>query len=272
VTLFVLFIVGMVDIALYLTFDEHSDLLRCLPGQQEAVMGKLPEALDNVNILPRSDDAAEEVRRVALLNDKVLAQQADVPGLSIRFEELRGRMWRGELAVGEGTAPGQHKVMVFPRETLNPEAPPVAPSLVHVAVFASPAAMRQSYVSLSERYLGFGPWWMIAAIVPLAALLLLYNFRRSAVEDAVLQARGMGPIYKLAKAKDHWDMLFGLGTIHGVREGENLALLNRQRQRVGTVTAREVKADSASARLDPEADVSPFHLVAKVEGKQENES
>lgn len=261
--LFVLFLAGLVDIGLYLAFDARGDSLRSLAGERHEVVGKLPAPVDNIHILPRSNDAAQEARRIALLNDKVLTQLADAPGLRIHFLELRGRVWRGELTVADDAPAGSHTVAVFPRERLGALGNPGGSSLVEVAVFATPRDLRHSYISLTERLFGFGPWWVVTAILPLAGLLLYAAFRQSARDDAALQARGLGPIYKLAKNKDHWDMLFGLGREHGVREGEALVLVDRGGRLIGRLTARKVGPDTAEARLGLDVPVSPTHLVAK---------
>ncbi len=263
VLLFILFLAGMADIVLYLVFDARSEVLRALPGTRHQVVGKLPVAVENVNLLPRSEDAARESERVALLNAKVLDQKADAPGVSVRFLELRGRVWRGELIVAPEVAAGRYVVEVFPREVIDREAADREPSRVQVAVFPDAASLRASYASLSERYLGVGPWWVVSAIVPLAALLLFQAFGRAGREDAGLQARGLGPIYKLAREKDHWELLVGLGADHGVGEGDSLYLFDPKQRLVGTMTVLRVGPESAEARLGPDADVSPSHLVAR---------
>ena len=142
--LLALFVFGVADIVLYLVFDARGEMLRALPGRQYEVVGKLPESVQNINILPRSDDTMQESQRIALLNDKVLAQQADAPGFSLRFLELRGRIWRAELTIGPDVPLGPHKLKVFPRETLRSDAPPVEPSVVDVTVYADTAAMKPS--------------------------------------------------------------------------------------------------------------------------------
>lgn len=263
VLLFLLFLAGIVDIILYLAFDAHSDVLRTLPGQQHEVVGKLPEAVSNIYAMPRTDDSTKETQRIALLNDKVLAFHTETAGLTLHFQELRGRVWRGELHVGPQTPPGRHTVTVSTKETLHPLATGEEASTVLVDTFADAAALRQSYVSLSERFLGIGPWWLVTAILPLAGLLLLHGYRRAGEEEARLRARGLGPIYKLARGKDHWDILFGLGSIHGVQEGETLALLNAKLHRVGTILATRVGRESTEARLGLDADISPFHVVTR---------
>ena len=113
--------------------------------------------------------------------------------------------------------------------------------------------MRRSYLSLCERYLGFGPWWLVTGVAILAGFVLWRQFTLSGETDAALQASGLGPIYKLARNKDHWELLFGLGRRHGVREGEVLALLDQKRTRVGSVTALRVGEESSQARLGLDA-------------------
>lgn len=263
VLLFVLFLATIADIVLYLVFDARSDVLRCLPGEHHEMVGKLPESVQNVYARPRSDDPDEENERIALLNDKVLAIHADAPGIGVHFQELRGRVWRGVFTVSPQTPPGRYAVTVFPKEQLHPPGPDQERSMVLVDVFPDAAAMRGSYVSRSERFLGFGPWWVVMAIIPLAALLLVYAYRRAGKEEERLHAEGLGPIYKLAKTKDHWDIIFGLGSAHGVREGDTLSVLDPKLRRVGTLTALRVAKESSESKVGLDADISPFHVVSR---------
>lgn len=269
ILLFVVFLAGIVDIILYLTFDSRADMVRTLPGQTREVVSKLPDSVENINVLPRVDDENKDAERVALLNDKVLTYRADTPDISVTFQELRGRVWRGKFSFGESTPVGRHVVLVLPREIYHPGPEDAAASKITVAVFANAGEMRRSYTSLTERYLGVGPWWVVVSIIPLAALLLLHTYRQAGVEVARLQAMGLGPIYKLAKKKDAWEVVFGLGSRHGVQEGEHLSLLGPDRRPVGTVMARRVWTETAEAQVPLDADVSPYHFVAKTDARRD---
>ena len=222
IVLFVLFLVGILDIALYLIFDARGDILRSLPGQSHEVLGKLPESIQNVNALPRERDAEKDAQRIALLNDKVLAYATDVPGISIHFQELRGRVWRGELTVADGTPPGRHTVRVFPKEMLATPPPSEEPSTVKVQVFATPAALRASHMSLAERFLGVGPWWVIMGIIPLAGVLLVVTFRQHGV-DGGHRSRAFAVACAFDQFGDHaecrWRITFGGGRF-AEREGD----------------------------------------------------
>ena len=73
----------------------------------------------------------------------------------------------------------------------------------------------------------------------------------------------MAPIYKLARRKDHWELVFGLGSEDGIGEGSILEVRDVKGRLVGTVTPTRVTRETAEARLALDADISPYHLVAK---------
>ena len=190
--------------------------------------------------------------------DEILVCEPAYPAFRIRFIELKGRLWRAELQADSGAAAGQYPIIIRQRSLPpNPETPPL-----QVRIFADEGALHASQTSLFRRYLGMAPWVAALGLLPLALLLVYRAYKEAEGGVAALQARGIGPIYKMAYRKTGWEILFGLGSDHGVRNGDVLQILDARHRPLGiAVTAFHVGTQSGEAVVDPKVKLRPGFLV-----------
>jgi hypothetical protein len=178
--------------------------------------------------------------------------------LRLKFLEVRGRMWRGELEADIAAPVGQYSLQVFNAASKTPQEEPE----YTIRVFPDQAALQGDLSSYTERWFGFKPIWIFFITLPVALLLLFLSHRRSTVEEARLQARGIGNLYKLARRKDDWEVLIGLGSAHGVRPGDHLRVLDRKMNDVGEIVIDTVEREGSSATLPLDADIKAGYFVA----------
>jgi len=74
---------------------------------------------------------------------------------------------------------------------------------------------------------------------------------------------GMGTIYKLARRKDHWEVVGGLGQADGLRGGDPVVLLGPDHAVLAETTIHSVKTDYFTAYVDLAVPVTPDCLVAR---------
>jgi hypothetical protein len=256
--LFAVFLLCVGDAALLMIFDS-GDTVRVLPGTLSPVVGKLAKPLPDHYEFGTPDGAAAQDREHTLLNTKLLAYSSPNPGLSLDFVAVKGRVWRGALRVSEDARAGENTLLVWPRG----EDPVPADASLAVRIFSTPEDLRRSYASFSMRYLGFTPWWLLAGILPLAAAGMVRVFLVSGRDDVRMQDQGAGPIYKLARRKTEWEIVFGLGRRHGVVEGERMLILDPSLQPLGEVTAFKVGSEAAQAVVGLDVPITPDCFVAK---------
>ncbi len=186
-----------------------------------------------------------------------VAAVLDAPDISVRFLELKGRLWRAQITAEPGARPGTFPMrVVFGGQPLDE-----APAYV-VRVYPSPAALRADLPSLLERQFGVQPWWIVLGCIPLALAFGMAVFRMAGRDLELLRRSGIGPIYKLAKRKQGWEVVFGLGSESGVRDGDRLLILNREYRPVGHLVAESVSVETGQAVVPLDADIGPGHFVA----------
>lgn len=179
----------------------------------------------------------------------------------VRLLELQGRIWRGELIVSRGVAGGEFNLRLMPKGG----SPDEDTTTYKVRLFPDAEALRLDLPSVSERRLGVRPFWLFLLLLPLGLGCLGVSFLLSNREDSRNQAAGLGPIYKMARGKECWKIIFGLGSVHGVRDGDRLLILDKGGQVVGDLVAGKVGPEEAHAEVDLKIDLAPGFLVARAD-------
>jgi len=176
----------------------------------------------------------------------------------IRFVERNGRMWRAILTVRQGAAEGD-----YPFRVLQPEGDAMEEPPYNVRIFNSAAARRASDPSYTVRLVGIEPWWLILAVFPPLAVLMAMSWRNSRAEERRLRQRGIGTIYKLARRREHWELVGGLGRADGLQGGDPVYLLRPNHDLLAQTVVQQVADDHFTAQVALTVPVTPDCLVAR---------
>ena len=230
---------------------------KAVAGTRELISGKLMGSVKPYT--PKNAILGNQVDDPALL-EEILVCEPPNPVFHIRFLELKGRIWRAELLSDSGGAPGDYPIRIYQRSVgPDPDMP-----LVHVRIFSDAQALRASQASIFRRYLGMAPWAVAVALLPVVALLFYRTLKAGQGSVSALQAQGVGPIYKMAYRKTGWEIIYGLGSAHGVCPGDRLDLLDARKRPVGhQIVATRVGTESAEALVAPTVPLRPGWLVAR---------
>ncbi|MCF8079015.1 MAG: hypothetical protein K9K88_07025 [Desulfobacterales bacterium] len=256
--IFGMILLSMAD-TLVAVVTSPSHLFKIVAGQENTVSGKLAgmvRPIDNPNARPFLSNRIQD----PILLEKVLAYAPAHKTFSLEFIELKGRLWRARIRTDGGAHPGDYPVHVF-QKAVPPEKddPPYT-----VRLFESEAALRQSQASLFKRFFGFDPWWATIVLIPGAFWAFHRAFKEAGRKEKALQNQGLGPIYRLAKKKDGWELIFGLGKEHGISVGDRLQVFTGRGEPTGQeITAEAVGAEAAHGRLHLDADIKAEYLVGK---------
>jgi len=221
---------------------ESKNTFRALRGTKQLVTGKLQRPVESIIEITYSSDN---------------------PAIHLVFLECKGRIWRGRLEVYSGAAEGEYSLTVFPKRTLPDKDTPV----YKVRIFRDNDRYRESFQSFSRRYFGVAPWWISIGTLPLVLLCLALSHYFSGKTEALLVKHGIGPIYKLVRRKNEWEITFGLGENHGVSLGDRLLLLDDKMESAGEVVVTAVGAEESQASLDLSQKIAPTYLIALIAKK-----
>lgn len=257
VAFFVLFLLTLIDMVAFIMSDAKT-VFKVVAGGETEISGKLTDPIDPNELRPLPDQSGGPEA------DRDLNHLLTVSPLNrhyaIRFTGVNGRIWRGILKTEPFAAPADLAFQVM--RTGNPEEP--RPVTYHVFIYPDEASYRRSYLSLTKRWTGIDPLWAPLMLLPMGVLIFWIGFGIARQEESDLQAGGIGPIYKLVKQKEHWEVVFGLGSRQGIRPGDTLLVMDSRRHQVGEIVAREVAADHTTATVDAKAPIRAEFLIARV--------
>lgn len=232
-------------------------VFRVVAGRTVPVSGKLEGRLAP-SPTPGSIFGGNRISDPAVLNRLLMAEPLR-PELGIEFIERNGRIWRGRLHARPGAREGDYAIHV-----LQAGEKPGGENLYRVQVFADAAAKQRADPSFSGRYLGIAPWWVALALVPPVLAMLALSWRNSRRREQRLHRRGIGVIYKLARRKDHWELMAGLGTEDGIRAGDQVWLLSRDLQPVAAIRVDQAGPRHLTATIDLEVPATPDGHVGRM--------
>ena len=180
--------------------------------------------------------------RIFILEDLAahLTFSTDCPELSIHFEELTSRMWRGRLLTNPAIRRDIFELAVHQKDVPLSEAD----FRFQVHVFSDTGALQASEVTFSKRFLGIQPLWLTLVLLPLGLLMLYLAYLRSSAEEEKKQAQGIGAIYKLARKNNMWEIVFGLGSRHGIQPGQELIIANKKHHLVASIIVENVQKET----------------------------
>ncbi|MBU1039843.1 MAG: hypothetical protein KKF77_01930 [Proteobacteria bacterium] len=189
--------------------------------------------------------------------NQILDYKTDAQGVHLNFVEISGRDWRALATVDATAQTGDYVLQVFRRGSTNHVKEPVHT----LRVFRNKAAASAMASTFSERHFGFPPFYAILAVIPPLVLCFFITFQISGRKLKVLDELGIGPIYRVTKRKEHWELLVGLGKIHGIVKGATLLVLNPDRVQVGEIVVDKVEIDTSTATVPLDRDVRHDYLV-----------
>ena len=258
IAFFVIFSLVLIDMVAFILTDAKT-VFKVVAGGETQISGKLTDPIDPNELRPLPDQSGGPLANRDL--NRLLAVSPENRHYAIQFTGVNGRIWRGILKTEPYAAPADLAFQVM-RAGMPVESKPV---IYHVFIYPDEASYRHSYLSLTKRWTGIDPLWAPLMLLPLGVFLFWIGFRIARQEESDLQAGGLGPIYKLVKQKEHWEVVFGLGARQGIRAGDTLLVLDSRHRAVGEIVAREVAAEHATATIDHQAPIRADYLIARVE-------
>jgi hypothetical protein len=238
-----LFFLSVLD-GLVARFKEPLNHFSGVPGEVIAVTAPLTDGTDSL---------------------RDLTYKSSAEGLTLHFEAFQkgywfgGAMWNGSLQIGPSLGPGTYTVMVWSRK----EQRTAGSSVFQVDVYKNQDDLKSKAPSLLQRFLRVNPWQAALFFLPWVLLAFGMVYYLSGQRERLLLREGRAEIYRIKRVEDQEEIFFALGSRQGLRPGASLVLTNPQGVEVGSVTAREVFEDHATALVDPDWKVVPGFIVSR---------
>lgn len=234
-----IFLLVLVDVFVS-GYLESKMLFRALPGESVAVSGEL-------------DYPAGALAK--------LSYRVPSSHIHLYFTATQGKLWRGRLEVGADARPGEYPVQVYVGTTSVPSDLPV----YRVQVFADQSHLNASYKSLTRRFLGLRPLWIVLSASILVIGGLAGSYYLSSCQEQQLASQDIVPIVKMARTRQGWEIHFALGRHHGIRPQDSLLLLDPGFNPAGRIIVDRVDADHSMALVPLTTTIAPTYWLAKAQ-------
>lgn len=242
--IFILFFGSVLD-SCVARFREPLFTVHLLPGESALVDGQVDHDLKELSLL-RVETSHEAVQ---------LEIDRFQPGYW-----LGGNMWIGAISAAADAPDGTHALRVFALD--KPRKEPVA--AFHAIVYADDAALRASYLSLIRRTFDVPPGTVALALIPPLALVLGLMLLLGRRVERLLAGLGRAEVFMLKAAPGGYELYFGLGRRHGVREGVTVQIVAPNGRSICEAVVRRVDEDNAMALADERAESLPHGAVVVV--------
>jgi hypothetical protein len=215
-----------------------SNVLRTIPGNTQPISGDLITSVTDTN---------------------GLAFSTDNPHLSIEFAEARGKLWRGALKADANARPGDYQMRVWVSGKETPDK--VEP--FRILVFADQKRLQTGDPSLTRRFIGISPLWMVLVSLFLVSAALAGSFYLSMRHEGYLARNGIVPIMSMTKRKQGWEIQFALGSSQGVAQGDELIFLNDRFKPSGRFKVDQLDQHHSTATIPFDVEIAPSWWVVK---------
>ncbi|HAA05308.1 MAG TPA: hypothetical protein DCZ69_05280 [Syntrophobacteraceae bacterium] len=196
----------------------------------------------------------------AKMDDLVIV--GNTPTIAISVDAIRpsfwfgGAMWHARVEVSSTAAAGDYPIRIYPRGVPEAKVP-----AHHVIVHADQQSYYGSSTSFIRRFLRYSPWqlaaiWALCVVATLSGLYLLSRF-----VDRLMALEGRASIYLVRSVDDGQEILFGLGSKHGVETGRRVDVLDGSGHWVGFGEVRKVDETDALAWVQTDVVVIPGFTV-----------
>ena len=198
--------------------------------------------------------------QTAKIDDLIIS--GNPPTVAINVDAIRpsfwfgGAMWHARVAVSSTTVAGDYPVQIHAREV-----PVDKVQALHFVVHADAASYQQSFKSVIRRVLGLSPWWLTLAWALCAVGTFFGVYGLSQRVDQLLAQQGRAAVYLVRPGDEGQEIIFGLGSRHGLTVGNKLDVLDQAGRWIGFAEVRKVSEDDGLAWVNADCPVGPGAMV-----------
>lgn len=169
-----------------------------------------------------------------------LSYAAPSKGIALRFAGAESsvwhNIWHGTLDISPSAEPGNHTLSV----RCDAEIPEKRITEYTIRVYKDLSTYNSHIRSYIRRHWGVSPWWVFLGIFPVfvSCFALVYCF--SGQKASLMAASGRTEVYKFKPSGEDWLISFGLGSEHGIKQGNMINIYSPDGTKAGTAKVQDV--------------------------------
>lgn len=171
---------------------------------------------------------------------------------------LGGSMWRGKLRVSPLSPPGKYALAVAPKHP----APDKPPQFFSIVVYPDSLSLKENSRSIITRRTGMSPWAAVGLFLALISLTLGAVLFLGVKIEKLMAQKGQAEIYRVEKLERGYAFAFGLGTKHGVKADDTVAILDPEGRQVGSAEIQKVALKDSVGMTGFDLDIRPGYIVS----------
>ena len=161
-------------------------------------------------------------------------------GIELRFTGAESSVWQnvwyGTLEIFPSVEQGDHTLSV----TCLAEIPEKRITEYKIRIYKDISIYESHIKSYIRRYWGVSPWIIFLGILPFFGLCFVLVYYLSGRKALLMAASGRTEIFKLKQSGEDWLISFGLGSKHGVKQGDKLSIYSPDGTMTGTGKVKDI--------------------------------
>lgn len=215
-----------------------------LPGQSIKISGPMPRD-------------AETLEQLLLRSSE--------PALGLRLEEtysgfwMGGQLWRAEVSVPRGLAPGDYTVSLSARNETSPKFT----QTYTMRVFQDQKALDRDSLSVVTSRLGLSPFVLATVLLPVGVAFGVLSTLLSRRLARTLRGLGLGQLFRIQKTEEGLRVFYTLGAEDGLADTDTVEILDPRGETVlFTLPVATLRATDAESLL-PEGARAPISALVR---------
>jgi len=203
-----------------------------------------------------------------------LLYQSSKSGLKLEFDQklysgfwFGEGMWRANVIAPQNFQPGTYKISIRYPDLQNIKPKDLKKfeklSSYTINVYEDAKALQAGSFSMTTRVAGVSPWIVFAVFFPIIIIGGAANYKISSILEHIMAQNGQAEIYRISKVEKGFEVYFGLGKKHGLKNGDIIDLLTEHGDYIAKIAVENAGYENSTALVGVYRYVKPGYLVSK---------
>lgn len=177
-------------------------------------------------------------------------------------------MWRANVIAPRDLQSGTYRISIkYPDlQNIKPKDLKKFEKLSNytINVYEDTNALQAGSFSMITRLSGVSPWLVFAVFFPMILIGGAANYKISSILEIIMAENGQAEIYRISKVEKGFEIYFGLGKKHGLKNGDIISLLTDNGDYIAKIEVENAGLENSTALVGVYRDVKPGYLVSRL--------